>query len=873
MSHVVFKAKTLNISEKKHYHCNQTDFKKYSKFIKYKKPYKSTKPSIENQNNYKKIYSKTEYNNFGSNFNRNYPSYSRTEMFNSLTSRQKYNLTNRNHIHSKSNQIYSYNTADYILMKNNQNKTGILLSPDIKLYNPIMSKCCSCKSKDFIKYSSSNENVLYSYSDKSPINSFATIDLKNSIKTIDTYILNNNTIYSKKQKLKIQGEELEILPSKTPKKVKEKIFYFNNKNSYMQNIGGLQILSLDKPKLFMQYINNIFIEKTNKKDKFELLIRERENYIEKQFSIEIPKAPQIAEIYAQNTTNINIEGMHQLISIWPENVDNLKILRAYTNPYSGVKFKNNHQQSLESVYIKEIKPVFSIERKDFIYKPERKQKFINENNDLNNNIKTEADETLTNKINIETKNENSEENVKSENDIKIVVESLDKNNRNEIKTSPKKNNLDILTKIKEDNEKKSLNIKENHKKYNLDELDQKKEHIDIPAQKNNFKKSKEGKLDLFCNTNHGKSWILEIKNAEILYYPGTKIETIKQKTLKTKWNKNDENQNNIKLFYSTKKNWILIITKEIDLFYEQENNDSTIENSGYTSFSNNDNQIRLIQVNILKAQEEESSISSYDCFQYLKTKNKEYYKKYNEDLLYKDVVYRTKLIKNKNEISSIGKQLNNIVFNNNNFKYEELKKININTLREKIDIESKEELKEKNTMNYMKKNEEKNKEINSKKKRYSLSQNFFVDDKINYHLGNQIGKKEINKNSLIQTKQKGQNNINNEKNIKQVIFINNRLNNIHNKNVLIEIKNSINKNKANQNEGRLKLYIKKKSTDQQINYFSRENLAKNDIYRLEFSKKVQRKNISAEARGIRNILTRPEKPREIKFLREGADFI
>ena len=204
-----------------------------------------------------------------------------------------------------------------------------------------------------------------------------------------------------------------------------------------------------------------------------------------------------------------------------------------------------------------------------------------------------------------------------------------------------------------------------------------KQEFEIYGKKEEIEPEEEEKWDLQIENPNSVNYIcseqpkrwkdLKTGSKKINYYGKTK--KICQKRVrslvitgkkKEDWNKANIKQRGVKLFFCSKKDWDLDITKASSLYFEQED-DGIILNDDYNSIKETNLLMRPVQATILKVHDEDSnsSVSSYDFLQYVQTKfmaGKECQVKLDEDDVYQSVVNRTKVVNSYNQNKQILKE-------------------------------------------------------------------------------------------------------------------------------------------------------------------------------------------------------------------------
>lgn len=404
------------------------------------------------------------------------------------------------------------------------------------------------------------------------------------------------TTSSEEKKAKLEQNEEEI--------INENIQATWSGDNYIQNIERLQYLAAGAPELQIQFLNDMYINPSVvPRGPIQVIIPLPENYIQKQDTIEVIQ-----------------EEQKKYEGLCGENVDFLRISKAYPTPVSS--FKHLEVQK-EEIYIEkkeEIPIPLEVENHELdinrtyrvwrgVIKPIRICKLDINVADWNSLVQIE----LANDIEF-CKDRTKRQKMFEDDDAEI--EGLEKKSSKIDLGSGEFTTLVARKRILRKTEQTTFNIG-GRGFYLWDPVPHLAESMTFPRDKEPEEKPKRDWNLLNDIVSFSQINIL-VEEKIITVQQVKPIEVLAEKTKKDKWNTVVKRQANFKLGYvPKKKKWILIITKRVNNLFFPSEPDDVIVNDDYNNV--NGTQRRPVQATIVKISEQDdtSSVSSYDVFQHL----------------------------------------------------------------------------------------------------------------------------------------------------------------------------------------------------------------------------------------------------------------
>ena len=543
-------------------------------------------------------------------------------------------------------KIFSNVTSDY-----NTNLPNVLTDEEINL------NYCTCgqnhkstietsskkgqfsKNQNLLQYSS---NIMTTSNNELPIQTTdfeeREINRKNIVKKIKNTQVNIDIIRKEvrekiRQELKKQREENN----------EQNIW---NGEIHIQVIERLQYLTAQPPALRVQFLNDMMIKRTINRDPIHVLIPIPDNYIQKQEMLQVLSEQKEEKDEKKNPND----------DLCPENVDLLNISHAYSIPVPSF---NDLEIENEEMFITgqpKIEPEFTVEQYSLycwdinpserlwsgVMRPVRVNKLEIEVQTKDwNNLEKEFVSDLNVEIRKDEEPKERKEAIFRKNKFTLTF----KQNRKHFKKIDIGDN-EIITlkserrvleskpgKTLEQSEKTNIALggpgfNENKYKwspvpFNAISINIDKTKVEAPLENISL-----DKLDIPAAKKRREDWNLvnNLSNESTVNIL-TKEKILSEERIEAiasiaegdsnKWNDKIRRQKNVKLgFGPSKKSFVLNICKEIDIIYEQEEDDVII-NDDYNNVKGPE--MRPITATIIKVKEEDdtSSVASYDVFQNL----------------------------------------------------------------------------------------------------------------------------------------------------------------------------------------------------------------------------------------------------------------
>ena len=572
---------------------------------------------------------------------------------------------NKKDIHKITRQTKSNNSQNIIIQdsnycnsKENQNinltsendekilNTNITTDANIKINTKINKKVCICgKGEHYLDINTTTSNDVQ-------LDTIETKDNEEQIEEISKI---------RQEQIKIKKEEIIEVQHK-----KEKIEWTGD--LFIQVMERIQYLAAEPPKISVQFLNDIMINRTINNEPIHILVPVPDNLIQKQGYLEV-----LAE-------------EKQKEELCPENIELLNISNAYSiqvPSFDDLEIENYN------IFIQSQPKILLIEQYSLYCQGEKKEKnplqIENKSWDISATGKMWSgpiQPVKTNKLGVEEERKNWNDLVKKE-----KVEQLDFDNipsyyrfktieigDNEvISLKAKKRVLKDYTQTEESKIKMGgngfkprvwepvpflANSMTIERKITLPQLEKTSNDFAIDPMR---KRRQDWNL---VNTTSSETNINYLTEEKILEKQNLNpIEITQEKIEKNKWKEIVRKQNGVKLLYKKQKTpkWFLSISKEINLFFEHEIDD-VIVNDDYNNIQGS--QMRQVLVTILKVNEEEdetSSVTSYDVFQNVAIKKSNLNYEYGTQSLLKNKIEINKNIKTgSNYEFNIGSRINKI---------------------------------------------------------------------------------------------------------------------------------------------------------------------------------------------------------------------
>ena len=509
------------------------------------------------------------------------------------------------------------------------------------------------KNQNLLQYSS---NIMTTSNNELPIQTTdfeeREINRKNIVKKIKNTQVNIDIIRKEvrekiRQELKKQREENN----------EQNIW---NGEIHIQVIERLQYLTAQPPALRVQFLNDMMIKRTINRDPIHVLIPIPDNYIQKQEMLQVLSEQKEEKDEEKNPND----------DLCPENVDLLNISHAYSIPVPSF---NDLEIENEEMFITgqpKIEPEFTVEQYSLYCQGKDKEPFTIENyawdinpserlwsgvmrpvrvNKLEIEVQTKdwnnLEKEFVSDLNVEIRKDEEPKERKEAIFRKNKFTLTFKQNRKHFKKIDIGDN-EIITlkserrvleskpgKTLEQSEKTNIafggpGFNENKYKwspvpFNAISINIDKTKVEAPLENISL-----DKLDIPAAKKRREDWNLvnNLSNESTVNIL-TKEKILSEERIEAiasiaegdsnKWNDKIRRQKNVKLgFGPSKKSFVLNICKEIDIIYEQEEDDVII-NDDYNNVKGPE--MRPITATIIKVKEEDdtSSVASYDVFQNL----------------------------------------------------------------------------------------------------------------------------------------------------------------------------------------------------------------------------------------------------------------
>ena len=509
------------------------------------------------------------------------------------------------------------------------------------------------KNQNLLQYSS---NIMTTSNNELPIQTTdfeeREINRKNIVKKIKNTQVNID-IMRKEVREKIRQE----LKKQREENNEQNIW---NGEIHIQVIERLQYLTAQPPALRVQFLNDMMIKRTINRDPIHVLIPIPDNYIQKQEMLQVLSEQKEEKDEKKNPND----------DLCPENVDLLNISHAYSIPVPSF---NDLEIENEEMFITgqpKIEPEFTVEQYSLYCQGKDKEPFTIENyawdinpserlwsgvmrpvrvNKLEIEVQTKdwnnLEKEFVSDLNVEIRRDEEPKERKEAIFRKNKFTLTFKQNRKHFKKIDIGDN-EIITlkserrvleskpgKTLEQSEKTNIALggpgfNENKYKwspvpFNAISINIDKTKVEAPLENISL-----DKLDIPAAKKRREDWNLvnNLSNESTVNIL-TKEKILSEERIEAiasiaegdsnKWNDKIRRQKNVKLgFGPSKKSFVLNICKEIDIIYEQEEDDVII-NDDYNNVKGPE--MRPITATIIKVKEEDdtSSVASYDVFQNL----------------------------------------------------------------------------------------------------------------------------------------------------------------------------------------------------------------------------------------------------------------